>query len=282
MDRRPRRGFFPGPWPRRGAHRRAASRSFANSSALSFATPNDAVTLLMRSPLGSMVHCLDSRTPRIRSTAVTASTRRAPGKISANSSPPKRATLSCPRTFCTRMLANSRNRRSPTRWPKRSLTCLELVDIGKREANVVAEPSRLLHLLHEAGVEETAIADRGHDVAQPGVFRAFEVCLQLHDLEARLFELVPDVVEPVAHVAIVLDEGQHDLLDRAHGFVPRQALVVAVESLGKALAVGHMGLQHLCDLAQHPVDLFVLVLSSVSRRAVAAWPAALGWTWRGP
>ena len=123
---------------------------------------------------------------------------------------------------------------------------------------MVAQPSRFLHLLHEAGVEETAIADRSHDVAQSSLFRAFEIRLQLHDLEAQFFELVPDVVEPVAHVAIVLDEGQYDLLDRANGFVPRQALVVAIESLGKAFAVGHMGLQHLCHLAQHPVDLFVL------------------------
>ena len=65
------------------------------------------------------------RESRIRSTALTASTRRAPGNMSANSSPPNRATLSCPRTFCTRMLANRRSRRSPTRWPNRSLTCLK-------------------------------------------------------------------------------------------------------------------------------------------------------------
>ena len=91
------------------------------------------------------------------------------------------------------------------------------------------------------------------------------VC-KLHDLEARLFELVPDIVEPIAHVAIVLDEGQHDLLDRADGFMPRQALVVAVEPLGKAFAVGHMGLQHLCDVAQHASTFSSF--SSVSRRGL--------------
>jgi hypothetical protein len=85
----------------------------------------------------------------------------------------------------------------------------------------VTHPSRFLHLLGEAGVEEASIADRSHDVAQPSLFRAFEILLQLHDLEARFFKLVPDVVEPIAHVAIVLDEGQYDLLDRANGFMSR-------------------------------------------------------------
>jgi hypothetical protein len=83
--------------------------------------------------------------------------------------------------------------------------------------------------------------------------------LQLHDLQARFFKLVPDVVEPIAHIAIVLDESQYDLLDRTNGFMSRQALVVAIESLGKAFAVSQMGLQHLCHLAQNPVDLFILV-----------------------
>ncbi len=133
----------------------------------------------------------------------------------------------------------------------------ELVDVGERETNVVAKPLRFLHLLDEASVEEAAIADRGHDVAQPSLLRLFEICLQLHHLQARLFELVPDVVEPIAHVAIVLDEGQHDLFDRANGFMPRQSFVVAIESLGKAFAVGHMGLQHLCHVAEHCLDLFV-------------------------
>ena len=148
---------------------------------------------------------------------------------------------------------------------------------------VVAQPSRFLHLLNEAGVEETAIADRGHDVAQSRLFRAFEVRLQLHDLEARLFQLVPDIVEPVAHVAIVLDEGQHDLFDRTHGFVPRQALIVAVEPLGKAFAVGHMRLQHFGDLAENPVDLFLLVFVLVGRVSPRRRSrlAALGWAWRG-
>src|SRR3984885_7372152 len=154
----------------------------------------------------------------------------------------------------------------------------EPVDVGKRKANVVTQPSRFLHLLHEVGVEETAIADSSHDVAQSGLFSAFEIRLQVHDLETRLFKLVPDVIEPVAHVAIVFDEGQHDLLDRTRRFVPRQALVVAVEPLGEAFVVGHMGLQHLRHLAQHPVDLFVLVGRVAPRLGSTA---ALGWTWRG-
>ena len=33
----------------------------------------------------------------------------------------------------------------------------EPVDVGQREANLVAQPSRFLHLLYEARVEETAM-----------------------------------------------------------------------------------------------------------------------------
>jgi hypothetical protein len=138
------------------------------------------------------------------------------------------------------------------------------------------------HLLDEARVEEAAVADRSHDVAQSSLFRAFEIRLQLHDLQARFFKLVPDVVELIAHVAIVLDEGQYDLLDRANRFVARQALVVAIEPLGKAIVVGHMGLQHLCHLAQNPVDLFVLVtlVGRVSPRHRDRF-TALDWNGRG-
>jgi hypothetical protein len=42
-------------------------------------------------------------------------------------------------------------------------------------------------------MEEAAIADRRHHVAQSRLFGALEVRLQLHDLEARLFELVSDM-----------------------------------------------------------------------------------------
>ena len=193
LRRRRRRDFFPGPSPHKGVGRPAAGdrRPTRPRSASQRRTTPSPCPRVRRSARPSTASV--SRIRRIRSTALTASTRRAPGNISANSSPPNRATLSCPRTFCTRILANRRNRRSPTRWPNRSLTCLNRSMSARARQKLSPALSRLLHFLREAGVKEAAIADRGHHVAQSGLFGPLEVRLQLHDLEAQFFELVSDV-----------------------------------------------------------------------------------------
>ena len=61
----------------------------------------------------------------------------------ANSSPPNRATRSCPLTFFARISAKSRKKRSPTRWPKRSLTSLNRSRSASARQKVVASPARL-------------------------------------------------------------------------------------------------------------------------------------------
>ena len=94
--------------------------------------------------------------------------------------------------------------------------------------------------------------------------------MQLHDLKAGLFELVSDVAKLVAHVAIVVDEGQHDVLDRTDALLLRQLLVGAVEPLGKALAVGQVRLKDLGDVAQDPVDLLVFRRRLPTRRRLTA------------
>ena len=82
-----------------------------------------------------------------------------------------------------------------------------------------------------------------------------------------------------AHVAIVLDEGQHDLIDGANSLLLRQSLVGAVKPLGIDLAVGQVRLEHPYDVVQNPIDLLPLDgrlpprrLLTVALIARSTWP----------
>jgi hypothetical protein len=55
---------------------------------------------------------------------------------------------------------------------------------------------------------------------------------------------------------------------------------VAIEPLRKAFVVGHMGLQHLGDLAENPVDLLVLSLLVGRLSPRRFWDVDLNWRWR--
>ena len=82
------------------------------------------------------------------------------GISTANSSPPKRATMSLSRSRLRQHLRHADSTRSPARWPCSSLTALEVVQVehDQRAAHPVAAPARdvALQLLLEAAPVEQA------------------------------------------------------------------------------------------------------------------------------
>jgi len=113
--------------PLRLATYMAASASRSNTSGLWVSEPPTAIPMLTRtstwsSPMlsGSWnASCTRSATSPISDIISTSSTR------SANSSPPKRATVSPGRIIVVRRAATAINNSSPTAWPRLSLTSLK-------------------------------------------------------------------------------------------------------------------------------------------------------------
>ena len=131
---------------------------------------------------------------------------------------------------------------------------LKPVEIGERKTEIGAGAPRLVQFLGQRGVEKAAVADQRDRVAHSGFLRALKLVLQLQRLEPRLLELVAQRRELVAHVAIVREQREHDVVHGAGLGVLRQAFGRAVQPLRKGVTVGQVRLDKPGDRAQQPVD----------------------------
>src|SRR5579871_2816848 len=117
------------------------------------------------------------------------------------------------RTFFARMSAKSFSTLSPTRWPKRSLISLNRSRSARARQN--GAPVRCAFSSSSAkAVSKFRRLPISVTGSHASFLRALEVVLQLKRAQSGLLKLATEAGELVAHLAIILDEGQHDLVDR--------------------------------------------------------------------
>ena len=141
-----------------------------------------------------------------------------------------------------------------------------MIDVGKTDAERLLPFARALDLLVQRRVEVAAVAQSGQRIAAADFLRLVQARAQPHDLEARLFELLRQPVDFGLHRAIVVDQGENDLVDRVVGAAARELAVGAGEQLAELHPFGGL----VAHVAEHRRERHVGAPLELRRRRVAA------------